>query len=429
MIRASAIAAAVLAAALPAAADDTGLFDQQRLLQDLVPTDGLEAHGITPGLNYTTIVDSNVSGGKSKGSAYFHNIRLQVDVDMEKAAGIPGGRFFVSTSQRAGRNLSAEHVGNIFNVAQICCGQSFKLVDLYWEQSLFDDRLSILLGRQATGDEFLSSPLYWNFLQNGIDGNPVGVFQNITYFAYPNASWAARIKARPTPDTYAMVGFYNGDGDLSRNSAHGADFSMDGPLLVAMEAGWTPKWGEDALPGHYKLGGWYEGGNYDSLLYDVNGNAAVLSGQPAATSGGKTGMYMLLDQMVWKEPGTEDQGLTPFVSVLWAPDDDTNQMPLFINGGAIWKGLIPGRDDDKLGFGVVHGQYSEVLQQQQRLARQAGLRTAAPQTSETVLEWNYTIAAAPWLHIIPDVQYVINPGAASEYDNAVVLGTQISIDF
>ncbi len=39
------------------------------------------------------------------------------------------------------------------------------------EQKLLDDKISIKAGRFATGDDFASSPIYWLYMNNGIDGN------------------------------------------------------------------------------------------------------------------------------------------------------------------------------------------------------------------------------------------------------------------
>jgi len=47
-------------------------------------------------------------------------------------------------------------------------------------------------------------------------------------------------------------------------------------------------------------------------------------------------------------------------------------------------------------------------------------------TYELVLEWTYAIALGRRLTIQPNVQYAINPGGVG---NAVVLGTQIAIEF
>ena len=49
-------------------------------------------------------------------------------------------------------------------------------------------------------------------MNNGIDGNPKGIFLNVPgTSAYPSAAWGARLRVRPTERTYVMAGVYNGD--------------------------------------------------------------------------------------------------------------------------------------------------------------------------------------------------------------------------
>ena len=122
-----------------------------------------------------------------------------------------------------------------------------------------------------------------------------------------------------------------------------------------------------------------------------------MTGLPAQTTRGNTGFYVLADQMVYREgAGKSKQGLTPFVAVLVAPDASINQMPLFVNGGLVYRGVIPRRDHDIAGFGVVYGRFSRDLRRSQQLERQAG--TAAPiQDFEVALEWTYIVQMARWL--------------------------------
>jgi carbohydrate-selective porin OprB len=62
----------------------------------------------------------------------------------------------------------------VFTVANVCCGHTYRLVNVALEQSLFDDRISFRGGRIAAGDEFLASPLYGNFVQDAFNGNTDG---------------------------------------------------------------------------------------------------------------------------------------------------------------------------------------------------------------------------------------------------------------
>ncbi len=95
-------------------------------------------------------------------------------------------------------------------------------------------------------------------MQNGFCGkSPVGVFFNSPGMtAYPNASWGARLKVKPTKRTYIMGGVYNGDPDIRDIDHNGADMSMHGPVFVIGEVGYngTACPGDSRFLGNYKLG-------------------------------------------------------------------------------------------------------------------------------------------------------------------------------
>ena len=52
-----------------------------------------------------------------------------------------------------------------------------------------------------------------------------------------------------------------------------------------------------------------------------------------------------------------------------------------------------------------------------------------PQSYEAALELGYIVQVTQWLTIQPDLQYVIHPGAAGEFDDAFVAGAQIVLAF
>lgn len=378
--------------------------------------------GIVPTMTYAADVQGNPVGGKKKGFAYFHNIGLDLLIHTEKLVGWKGGRIHISASQRSGRSLTKRDIGNTFDVAQLCCGRTYKLVDLSLQQSLFEDKLNIRLGRIAGGDEFLSSPLYWLFVQNGIDGNPVGIFFNVGFSAYPNATWGVRVKSRPTKQSYIMAGVYNANPDRIKNKHHGADFSFDGPYLVIAETGYHPNslLQSTGLPGSYKIGGYYQSGDFNNFT------------DPNSTKNGNYGFYILLDQMIYREKGSErytHQGLHPFVSLLFAPDSEINTFPFFMNGGLVYKGLIPGRNNDYAGFAVVYGKYSnKIAPTKTQPTEFTPPQITGTEDFEMVLEWMYKIQLTKWLNVQPDVQYVIKPGGTGNIPNALVIGFQMGIN-
>jgi porin len=405
----------------PTASEPASWWNGATLLGDL---GGLRPRladlGITPTLTWVSDIQGNPIGGERRAVREFENWAFEIVADLGKRAGLPGAVVDVSASIRSGSSLSDEAIGNVFNVAQVCCGATYRLVDLYYEQALADDRLNLRLGRQAAGDEFLASPLYGLFVSSAINGNPSGVALNAPGMTmYPMATWAARVRVRPTQASYVMAALMNGDASLAANDKHGADFSMRGPLFAIVEAGYRLNQGEGArgLPGNYKVGAWYDDHRFTRF-------SSLGPDTPAQTTRGSAGAYLLVDQMVYRDGDAGHmRSLTPFASLVLAPDADVNPLPTFANGGLVAQGLVPGRDDDRAVLAVVYGRFSNRLQAAQR-------RTgSAPQDYELALEGGYLVQVTPWLQVEPDLQYVVNPGGTGRTPDALVVGVQLSVTF
>jgi porin len=387
---------------------------------------GLEDWGITPTLTYESDSAGNPSGGRSQGVAYADNIGLGLLFDLDKLAGLEGGSFLVSMSQRDGDSLSQKRVGNVFTIQQVYGGETFHLIDLAYQQKLFDDRVELRLGRIGAGDDFLVCQYDYLFMQNGFDGNPVGIFFNAPGMsAYPNATWGARIKWKPTKRTYIMAGVYNGDTAIRANDNHGADMSLNGPVFVMGEAGYRLNGlpGDSQFLGNYKAGFWYD----NSTFTDYR---TVGYGTATGSKQGNWGFYGLFDQVLlpFAEP-TSNRGLGIFGSAMVAPDESVSQMPYFFTAGVACRGIFASRPTDAAGFGVVFGQFSDALrnaeQREQLLDPSVGV-----QSHETVLEWTYRFNLRKGaLFFQPDIQYVIRPGGTRQLSNAVVLGCRLGINF
>ena len=103
-------------------------------------------------------------------------------------------------------------------------------------------------------------------------------------------------------------------------------------------------------------------------------------------------------------------------------------MPVFVDGGLVYRGPIPGRANDVAGFAVSYGSFSSDLRESQRSDRRTGVATTI-QDYELVLEWSYSVQVARWLAVQPDVQYIVKPGGSSATPNALVVGMQIAVNF
>jgi porin len=370
--------------------------------------------GVVPNTTYFADIQGNPIGGKVGKVRYVHDIGVELLLDFQRMFGWQGSSFHVSMSSRAGSNLSAD-IGNVFIVAEACCDLTTRLVTLAFEQSWFEHRLDLRIGRLSTGDDFMTSPLYLLFINSDVDGNPFGPLFNVPYTAYPGATWGARVRGRPFRPLYIAAGVYDGDPDVTLNGAHGTDFSFRDSVLVTFETGYEPAHHlQGPLPGHYKVGGYYHTGRFSRF------DAPPDSDLPSDVEHGNAGYYFLIDQMIYREDG--DQGLWPFAIAAISPSEEINPMPLFFSAGLSYQGLIPKRDGDVSVASVSYGGFSRDLRRSQ-----AG-SPAGQQDFEMVVEWGYIIQFAPWLHVEPDFQYIIKPGGTGHIPDALVIGMQIGVN-
>jgi len=385
-----------------------------------------EDFGLTPTLTFVSDVAGNVSGGKNQGVTHADYLGLDLLFDLHKIVGLEGGSFLASMSQRSGNSLSKEHVGNVFTIQQVYGGQTFHLIDLAYQQRLLDEQIEFRGGRIAAGDDFLVSVYNYLFMQNGFCGNPVGIFFNSPGMtAYPNSTWGALLKIRPTARTYVMGGIYNGDPEIRDIDHNGADMSMNGPLFAIGEVGYQLNGlpGDSPWLGDYKAGGWYDNNYFTD--FETVGYATASS-----TKRGNWGLYGMFDQVLvpFGAPGS-NRGFGTFGTVMFSPDQYVSQMPYFLAGGVACRGIFASRPTDSAGIGVVYGGFSSDLRHSQE-REQLLNPTISTQTYETVFEATYRFYfRKDALFVQPDFQYVLRPGGTGKIEDAVVLGLQVGFNF
>ena len=386
----------------------------------------LEDRGVTPTVTFVMDALGNPTGGMRQGFRQASNLNTDLRFDLERLFGLTGGSFEISFSERFGSSVSGEDIGNVFTVQQVFGGQTYRLVDLAYQQHLFQDRVELRVGRIAAGDDFLVSPYNYVFVQNAFDGNPVGVFFNAPGMtAYPNATWGGRVKVTPTERIYVMTGLYNGDASIRANKHHGADWSMDGPLFAISEVGYQVNGlpGDAGLLGNYKAGFWYDDHQYTDFTTTARGHA------PGITRG-NWGFYGLFDQVLMRfgDPGSH-RGLGVTGSVLVSPDQSISRMPVFATAGVLVRGLFPSRPTDVGGFGVAYGRFSDDLQDSQRRARVSDPAVGV-QRYEIALELTYRFRfRGDSVFFQPDLQYIIRPGGTGRIADAFVAGFQTGVNF
>jgi len=386
----------------------------------------LEEHGVTPTVTFVMDALGNPTGGMQQGFRQASNLGVDLQFDLQKLVGLTGGSFEISFSERFGSSLSREDIGNVFTVQQVFGGQTYRLVNVAYQQRLLDDRVEFRVGRIGAGDDFLVSPYNYVFVQNGFDGNPVGIFFNAPGMsAYPNATWGGLVKVSPIERIYVMGGLYNGDVSIRANKHHGTDWSMDGPLFAIGEVGYQVNGlpGDTGLLGNYKAGFWYDDHEYVDFTTAARGGAAE-------TPRGNWGLYGLFDQVLMRFGGPgSNRGFGVTGSLLVSPDQSVSLMPFFTTAAVVIRGLFASRPTDVGGLGIVYGQFSNDLQDSQRRARESGSPVGI-QRYEIALELTYRFRFyQDSFFFQPDLQYIIRPGGTGHIPDAFVAGFQVGFNF
>jgi porin len=405
----------------------------------------LEKAGLTIGLQEQSELWGNVTGGLSRGGAYDGLFTLSVAVDLDKAIHWPNASLQASALQIHGFGPTALRVGSLQTISGIEATASTKLFDFWFEQKLLDGKLSLRFGQEGADEELMLTDHGALFLNSAFGFPPLTAIDLPSGGpSYPLAAPFVRIQYQPSGELTVIGAVYTADpappgtGDPQLRDRHGTAFRLDDHALGFAELQYAPevlkRYGQ---PGTYKLGAWYASGPFADPLHDAEGlslaNPASI-GVPRLHSGDH-GIYAVIDQMVWKRPNTEAQGLGLFLRLMQAPAD-RNLTDFYVGGGLTWKGPIPERQKDEAGIAVTHiGIGGPAVHFSNDEVFFAGFGTR-PSPGETIVEATYNAQLAPWLKIQPDLQYVVNPGAGivstdspAPLKNDLIFGVRVTVNF
>lgn len=408
--------------------------------------------GVTFGFDITHDLLGNPSGGVNQATVNDGCIELFLDLDFEKLAGLKGSSFHANTYYTYGSDLSGSHIKNLMTVSNIEAYDTLRLFDLWYQQEFLDGKVSLRLGQLAADDEFLLST-YSAMLLNGTFGWPPLTAANLPSGGpgYPLATPGIRLRVNPINQLSLLAAVFDGDpGDRGVNpqkaNSSGTNIDFNQGFFSIFEADYRLNQEKNAkgLPGTYRLGGFYATQNFSDVRTDDTGLSLAnpaSSGNPKAHSG-DWGIYFIADQMVWREPAAadepSDQGLGIFGRVGGAPSN-RNLVDFYTDGGLNYKGLIPGRVSDVLGFGVAYAHISDDVSQLNRDTNTFTGIGAPIHTDEMAIELSYQAQICPWWTVQPDIQYIIHSGGnipnpndatgTTAIPNALVLGVRTTINF
>jgi len=399
----------------------------------------LQSRGINLQFNALTEFAGNVTGGTHQGSSFANQLGFSTDINWERLAGITGLSTHTIMVNRSGANLSHGFGDNLMPVQEIYGAGgdvAVHLVSAYAQETLYDGRLDVALGRMNVENDFASSSLYCGFMNNGLCGDPKALpGGDIGHSAYPDGVWALRARVRPTSDTYVESGVYEVNQGLYSDkyfrSGWKFDTSQDSGVYLPVEAAWQPKFGPSDLPGHYKLGFGYD----TSSIYKPFTNALAAGGVPGYTTQTHTGNFqgwLLADQMLIRNRPGNDQGLIALAGLVQNDPDNTQYGRQYI-AALLDRGFWDKRPQDGAGMLFTWVDVSHRLGTVEGIEQSLGLplsnSATGVQSHEAILEINYDIHVYRGVHFQPDFQYVFRPNAQANIHDAAVFGFRARVEF
>jgi len=433
----------------------TGTWGRSTLLGDIYGLrSALAKYGVTFGLTETSELLGNVTGGINKGFTYDGLTTATVQVDTNKAFGLPGGTFNASALQVHGRNLSAANLDSLQTASGIEADTGTRLWELWYQQQFLDNHLDVKVGQQSLDQEFMVSTNANLFVNTMFGWAAVPSYDMPAGGpAYPLSALGVRFRAEPTNNLTVLAGVFDGNpagtsvGDPQVADAHGTNFNLHNGALYIAELQYSVNQAamgalddgkSHGLPGTYKLGVWYNDEKFADLRYGTDGLPLVSpnSNGQAILHPGDYSIYAVADQMIWRPDPDGVRNLNVFARLMGAPGD-RNELSFSANLGLVLKAPFEQRDNDSAGIALGYVKVGHALVGSDEDAAAINGGYSPVRNSETFVEATYQYQVNQWWQIQPDIQYVFNPGAgivnsnepSEKIKNELVIGVRTNITF
>jgi porin len=379
---------------------------------------------------------ANVSGGLKRGEFFEGYTALGFDLDMERTAGVTGGAVHFLIDDLQGQPFFA-YSGSAYLNNRIFAGDgpAFRLNELSYEQSLFNERVDLRVGRIPAYTQFDGSELYCTFITS-LCRTPAAYTFDRGYPPYLASSWAAIAQTRIAGPFYTNIGIFENE-PIAATTNHGGFPGPDWGLNYANGATFPVQFGyrttlqDDPYPRAFSVGGFYVTGSYADPLLNADGQNRILFGGEPKMDYGSSQVYIQAQQMVYR-PDASDRGMTAFGGANWTTSGEPN-VERMVFAGTYYKGAFAPRPNDTLGVAVslvdVNPRVTERVNS--ILSKSTGGQVSP---SEISYEVNYGFAVAPGMLIKPFLEFISHPDQAnasaprSNVTHAIFVGTLFEVD-
>lgn len=377
----------------------------------------LAEQGIKFDANITVDTAYLVDGGYNdqQDPTYTSQLWLGSHWDLEKLLGWDGVSVRTIVTARQGQSVSVEQLSDplapqMGNVqASYGRGNSgSRLSEFSIEKQFKDNGVSVRLGRFGMGTYF--NVMSCDFQNTSFCTAQMGKWQGSSWYNIPVSQWAGMLKYQIHPELYAQFAIFEfNPTNIKENEGWNLSTSNADGVTAPVELVWQPKHAVNDLAGSYRVGMMY------NTADNIENQKDIVTGEAKDHT---SGAWFVAEQQLTSR-GSGKQGLHGFMNLSFH-DESTNKIDNMQQVGLKYIGVLENRENDILGFGLNRIHVSDRYREHSsRINKEA----------EYNIELNYSYYPTKWAMLRPNIQYVVNPGATSHVDNALVLGLTSRLTF
>ncbi len=346
----------------------------------------LDGKGIAGNVTLINDWSKNFRGGStSAGSLDRYSLDVSVTLDDKKAFGWNGGTEFIRFKNHLGEH-GGDYVGDAQGFSNIDDVPRNHLYELWFEQKLLTDRLRFKAGKIDANTEFAVVQTAGDFLNSSMGYSPT----ILALPTYPEPQLGLNVFVHPQQHYQISAGLFRtaGDGDM-----------------FIVEGGRDWRLGDRELAGRSSFGVWR-----------LTGPVACFDGDHLA---GTQGFYMVAEQSLWSrkrpEPAGEEK-LSAFLQYGHA-NAEVSRFTHHLGGGIVLESPFAARPHDAIGLAATSGRFTD--------DPNAGFE----ENAELAVELYYKISVKRHISLVPDLEFIHNPGGLRSQRDALVLTPRLSIAF
>jgi len=345
----------------------------------------------------------NIAGGReiTTDGNLEYLLDLTLKVSSEPLLRYDGGLFCADLQFKRG-GFPSKDAGSFQFLTYIEARNLFQLFQLWYRQSFCEDKYWFKVGK-TDFSEIIDYSIYAQYYQYQSFEN-IPVIRNVPY--YPNSAMGVSVFLNPLSCFALTAGLIDGSnvlgvetGNIGVFGKFFSDLAHHAFIFAQFDFSWYK---QKKHFGRMSIGGWRN----TSEVHKFSGGTAK----------GMQGMYMVLDQTIWKPEDPKDPRLIGVFTQAGFTSPKTSPVKQLYAIGMNWTGIFPKRQLDQFGLGACMSRFS----------LEPGSGFIKP--TETVIESYYIYSPYKWLAIQPDFQYIITPGG-SGIPYALVALLNINMEF